>query len=48
METKTLISRTLMGLIAVALIVSIAACNTIEGAGKDIEKGGEHIQDAAD
>ena len=26
----------------------ITACNTMEGAGKDIEKGGEKIQDAAD
>ena len=38
---------------ALALIVSIAAlfalggCNTIAGAGKDIQKGGEKIEDAA-
>lgn len=31
----------------VALMVSLTACNTINGAGKDIEKGGEHVQDAA-
>lgn len=26
----------------------LAGCNTMEGAGKDIERGGEKIQDAAD
>ena len=26
----------------------LAACNTIEGAGKDIERGGEKIQGAAE
>jgi predicted small secreted protein len=32
-----------------ALIATIvlAGCNTIEGAGKDVERGGEKIQDAA-
>ncbi len=29
-------------------IFSIAACHTVEGAGKDIEQGGEAVQDAAD
>lgn len=28
--------------------LSLAACNTVEGAGKDIEAAGEGIQDAAD
>lgn len=27
---------------------SLTACNTVEGAGKDIEAAGEEIQDAAD
>ncbi|HEU4619811.1 MAG TPA: entericidin A/B family lipoprotein [Gammaproteobacteria bacterium] len=34
-----------------ALVVSsflLTACNTIEGAGKDIEKAGDAVQDAAD
>lgn len=26
----------------------VSGCNTVAGAGKDIERGGEHIQDAAD
>ncbi len=25
----------------------LAACNTVDGAGKDIERGGEKVQDAA-
>ena len=29
-------------------VVLLTACNTIEGAGKDIERGGEKIQGAAD
>ena len=30
------------------IAVSVIGCNTMEGAGKDIERGGERIQDAAD
>jgi len=26
---------------------SLTACNTIQGAGKDVEKAGEKVQDAA-
>ena len=32
---------------AVALAFSMSACNTMKGAGKDIERGGEKIQGAA-
>jgi len=28
--------------------VTLAGCNTVEGAGKDIEHAGENVQDAAD
>lgn len=28
--------------------IGLAGCNTVAGAGKDIERGGEHVQDAAD
>lgn len=37
-------------LIAFASLIAIAlpACNTMEGAGKDIEKAGEKIQEKAD
>lgn len=35
-------------LIALGLLASLAACNTIAGAGKDIEAAGETISDTAD
>ncbi|CAG4883041.1 entericidin B membrane lipoprotein [Georgfuchsia toluolica] len=28
-------------------VVALTACNTVEGAGKDIQKGGEAIKDEA-
>ncbi len=31
-----------------AFAVTLSACNTFEGAGKDIQRGGEKIEDAAD
>lgn len=36
----------LVTLAAAAGMLILAACNTIEGVGKDIERGGEKIQDA--
>jgi predicted small secreted protein len=39
--------RILTALILVGLWGTLAGCNTIEGAGKDIERGGEATQDAA-
>ena len=44
---KRMIQATLL-LMVLGSMMFIAACNTVEGAGKDIEKGGEAIQDAAD
>ena len=41
---KTLVSAVLAGSF---LVASLAACNTIQGAGKDIERGGEKIQKEA-
>lgn len=35
-------------IVALALIAFFAGCNTMSGAGKDIERGGEKIQGAAD
>ena len=29
-------------------LLSFTGCHTVKGAGKDIEKAGEHIQDSAD
>lgn len=28
-------------------VLGLSACNTMEGAGKDIQKGGEKLEDAA-
>jgi predicted small secreted protein len=40
--------RVLGRLISIVLLaVCVAGCNTIHGMGKDIEKGGEAVQDAA-
>jgi entericidin B len=39
--------RILTALILLGLWGTLAGCNTIEGAGKDIERGGEATQDAA-
>ena len=35
-------------MIALALIAMFAGCNTMSGAGKDIERGGEKIQGSAE
>jgi len=32
----------------VAAALALAACNTVEGLGKDVKKGGEAIEKAAD
>lgn len=41
--------RKLCGLLALLLIAGVVAngCNTFKGAGKDIQKGGEAVEDAA-
>ena len=39
--------KTLLISLIAAVGVSLAACNTIAGAGKDIERAGEKIQGAA-
>lgn len=33
---------------AIAFTSMVAACNTVEGAGQDIQKGGRNIERAAD
>ncbi len=35
-------------LLALACVGAMTGCNTIEGAGQDIQRGGEAIEDAAD
>jgi entericidin A len=41
---KRLIALMLLAMFSAA---TLTACNTIEGAGKDVEKAGEEVQDAA-
>jgi entericidin B len=41
---------TKIGLVIVlplAISIAISACNTVQGFGKDVEHGGQHIQNAA-
>lgn len=40
-------SASLLMLLALLLGLSLSACNTIEGAGKDIRSAGKAIEDAA-
>ncbi len=35
-------------LCVITAMLALAACNTIEGVGKDVKKGGEAIERAAD
>lgn len=42
------LGRILSAILLGIMLTALAACNTIEGAGQDIERGGEAIQDAAD
>jgi predicted small secreted protein len=37
----------LLGLLAIALAFTLAACNTVKGMGQDIQKAGEKIEGAA-
>jgi entericidin B len=51
-ETRSLAMNTnLKRLLSLAVLLgslSLTACNTVEGAGKDIEAAGEEIQEEAD
>ena len=37
----------LIALMAVSYVPFVTACNTVEGVGKDVEAGGEVVQDVA-
>lgn len=39
--------KTIYALLFAFFTVTVAGCNTFEGAGKDIERGGEKLQDTA-
>lgn len=45
--TRATLRSALVAVSAIALAAVLAACNTIEGAGRDIEAGGDAIEDAA-
>jgi entericidin B len=45
-EKGEIMFRTIMGLLLLAAFT--AGCNTMQGAGKDLERGGEKIQGAAE
>jgi entericidin B len=47
MTTRRFIVKTIYALLAVVALLNLGGCNTFEGAGKDIERGGEKIQDTA-
>ncbi len=36
------------GALLAALMLATTGCNTLEGAGEDVQEAGEEIQDAAD
>jgi len=38
----------LLALMVAGAFVSLAGCNTVEGMGKDVERGGEKIQSGAE
>ena len=48
MNTKRMISLTAALLVLFGMTFTLVACNTIEGAGEDVEATGDAIQDAAD
>lgn len=45
--TKELIARFAVAITLLSMSLGLAACNTVEGAGQDIENTGEAIQDSA-
>ena len=44
---KRILATLLAGLVFAGLMGTISGCNTLEGAGKDIEQGGRAIKDEA-
>lgn len=41
------LKNTLKGLVALGLVALLAGCNTVAGAGKDIQRAGQGIEDTA-
>jgi predicted small secreted protein len=46
-QKRSFIMKRLIALILAMSYVMLAGCNTIQGAGKDVERGGEKIQKEA-
>ena len=44
---KRILKTLLAGLVIAGCLGTVAGCNTIEGAGRDIEQGGKAIKDEA-
>jgi predicted small secreted protein len=38
----------ILGVVTLMFTVGLTACNTMHGVGKDVERGGEKMQNAAD
>ena len=47
MTSRTWIQRIVTLALLTVSAISLSACNTMEGAGKDVEKSGEAIKDTA-
>jgi predicted small secreted protein len=39
--------KTIFALLVSSLFIVLTGCNTVAGAGKDLERGGEKVQDTA-
>jgi predicted small secreted protein len=39
--------KTIFSLVAAVALLGVAACNTVEGAGEDIESAGDEVSDTA-
>jgi predicted small secreted protein len=42
-----MVRRILLGIVLSSIILTLAGCNTIRGAGQDLSRAGEAISDAA-
>ena len=39
--------KSIVTLLAAAFVLALAGCNTVQGVGQDIQKGGQVLEDAA-
>ncbi len=42
-----MLKRIIAAIVASGFLAGLAGCNTIQGAGKDVERAGEKVQDTA-